>query len=167
MRGQSQTRLNVLLDGGYVHGGCPNRMDPPSSWAALETYEKVTVLKGVQSLVYGAGGSGGTVIFERDTCALALDGGVHGRVAALGIDNGISCDILGYVVAAAEKGYLRTFAEIKNADNYENKWNMTETMRWVGNPAIESEKHHQLDMGVIKTSDVLQPGLGACNQYDR
>ncbi len=120
VRGQSQTRLNVLLDGGYVHGGCPNRMDPPASWAALETYEKVTVLKGVQSLIYGAGGSGGTVIFERDTRELALDGGVHGRVAALGTDNGISSDILGDVVAAAEKGYLRAFAEIKNAVNYED-----------------------------------------------
>jgi len=59
VRGQSQTRLNILLDGAYVHGGCPNRMDPPASWAALETYEEVTVLKGVQSLLYGGGGSGG------------------------------------------------------------------------------------------------------------
>ena len=67
IRGQSQTRLNVLLDGAYIHGGCPNRMDPPTSWAALETYENVTVLKGVQSLAYGGGGSGGTVLFERDT----------------------------------------------------------------------------------------------------
>ena len=26
IRGQSQTRINVLLDGAYVHGGCPNRI---------------------------------------------------------------------------------------------------------------------------------------------
>jgi iron complex outermembrane recepter protein len=53
VRGQSQTRLNVLLDGAYVHGGCPNRMDPPASWAALNTYEQVQVIKGVQTLQYG------------------------------------------------------------------------------------------------------------------
>ena len=34
IRGQSQTRINILLDGAYVHGGCPNRMDPPSAYAA-------------------------------------------------------------------------------------------------------------------------------------
>jgi iron complex outermembrane receptor protein len=62
IRGQSQTRLNVLLDGAYIHGGCPNRMDPPTSWAALETYEEVIVIKGVQTLQYGGGGSGGTVL---------------------------------------------------------------------------------------------------------
>ena len=120
VRGQSQTRLNVLLDGSYVHGGCPNRMDPPASWTALETYEKVTVLKGVQSLIYGAGGSGGTVLFERDTRSLAQDKGVHGRVSGLASDNGISSDFLGDVVAAGDKGYVRAFAEQKNADNYED-----------------------------------------------
>ncbi len=120
VRGQSQTRLNVLLDGGYVHGGCPNRMDPPASWAALETYEKVTVLKGVQSVIYGAGGSGGTIIFERDTRELALDRGIHGRVSALATDNGISSDVLGDIVAASDKGFFRAFAEVKNAENYED-----------------------------------------------
>ncbi len=120
VRGQSQARLNVLLDGSYVHGGCPNRMDPPASWTALETYEKVTVLKGVQSLIYGGGGSGGTVLFERDTRSLAQDKGVHGRVSALGSDNGISGDFLGDVVAAGDQAYVRAFAEQKNADNYED-----------------------------------------------
>lgn len=120
IRGQSQTRLNILLDGAYVHGGCPNRMDPPSSWAALETYEKVTVLKGVQSLLYGGGGSGGTVLFERDTRSLAEDKGVHGRVSAAGSDNGVQYDVLGDVLAAGDKGYVRGFAEIKDADNYED-----------------------------------------------
>ncbi|MFG1491574.1 TonB-dependent receptor plug domain-containing protein, partial [Oceanospirillum sp. HFRX-1_2] len=27
IRGQKQTAVNVLLDGAYLHGGCPNRMD--------------------------------------------------------------------------------------------------------------------------------------------
>jgi iron complex outermembrane receptor protein len=120
VRGQSQTRLNILLDGAYIHGGCPNRMDPPASWAALETYENVTVLKGVQTLAYGSGGSGGTVLFERDTRDLAEDKGVHGRVSATFTDNAISHDLLADVVAAGEKGYLRGIGEIKKAQNYED-----------------------------------------------
>ncbi len=120
VRGQSQTRLNVLLDGAYIHGGCPNRMDPPSSWAALETYESVTVLKGVQTLAYGGGGSGGTVLFERDTRDLAQEKGVHGRVGIMASDNAIESDVLVDVVAAGEKVYLRGIGEIKKAVNYED-----------------------------------------------
>ncbi len=120
IRGQSQTRLNILLDGAHVHGGCPNRMDPPASWAALETYEKVTVLKGVQSLIYGGGGSGGTVLFERDTRGLAEEKGVHGRASLAGSDNGVNHDALADIVAAGQKRYLRAFGEIKDADNYED-----------------------------------------------
>ena len=120
IRGQSQTRLNILLDGAYIHGGCPNRMDPPASWAALETYEKVTVLKGVQTLAYGGGGSGGTVLFERDSRELAEDKGVHGRVSATVTDNAIQHDFLADVIASGEKGYLRGIGEIKKAQNYED-----------------------------------------------
>ena len=31
IRGQQGNALNVLIDGGYVFGGCPNRMDPPTA----------------------------------------------------------------------------------------------------------------------------------------
>lgn len=37
VRGLSQGDLTVLLDGATVHGGCPNRMDPASSYSANET----------------------------------------------------------------------------------------------------------------------------------
>lgn len=118
VRGQSQTRINVLLDGAYIHGGCPNRMDPPASWAALETYDEVRVIKGVQTLLYGAGGSGGTVLFDRDTHSLAEDEGVHGRVSLTGTDNGTEHDLLADVVAAGERSYVRVLAETKRADDY-------------------------------------------------
>ncbi len=148
IRGQSQTRLNVLLDGAYVHGGCPNRMDPPASWAALETYERVVVLKGVQSVIYGGGGSGGTVLFERDTRALAEDKGVHGRISALTTDNGIRYDLLGDVVAASDSGYLRAFVEQKSADDYEDG---------DGNPVRSSYDHQQAGvvLGLTPTADRL------------
>mgnify|MGYP001040489058 FL=1 len=67
IRGLSQTQLNVLLDGAYVQGGCPNRMDPPTAYAAAGAFESVTVLRGTQTLEYGGGGPGGTILFERIT----------------------------------------------------------------------------------------------------
>ncbi|MGV6817489.1 MAG: TonB-dependent copper receptor [Thiotrichales bacterium] len=118
IRGQSQTRLNVLLDGAYLHGGCPNRMDPPASWAALETYEEVTVLKGVQTLIYGAGGSGGTVLFERDSRALAQEKGLHGRAGLGASDNATDYDAMVDMIQAGDKGYARLLGQVKKNGNY-------------------------------------------------
>ncbi|HRJ52400.1 MAG TPA: TonB-dependent copper receptor [Candidatus Thiothrix moscowensis] len=121
IRGQSQTQLNVLLDGAYIHGGCPNRMDPPASYAALETYESVKVEKGVQSLQHGSGGSGGTVLFERDTRnQIDPEDGLSGKVSLTGSNNGIKHDLSADVTKGGEKGYVRVFAQDRDADNYED-----------------------------------------------
>ena len=148
VRGQSQNRLNIILDGAYVHGGCPNRMDPPASWAALETYEEVTVLKGVQTLIHGGGGSGGTVLFDRDTRDLAQDKGIHGRVSFLASDNAIEHDLLADVVAAGDRGYIRGIGEIKKAQNYEDG---------DGNKVRSSYDHEQggIILGFTPTEDRL------------
>ena len=55
IRGQSQTQLNILLDGAYVHGGCPNRMDPSTAYSPIESYDHITVMKGSQTVRYGSG----------------------------------------------------------------------------------------------------------------
>jgi len=67
LRGLGGSRLNILQDGGYVWGGCPNRMDPPTAYIYPESFDKVTVTKGPQSVIYGGGAVAGTVSFERDT----------------------------------------------------------------------------------------------------
>ena len=63
IRGQNSNRLNILLDGAYVYGGCPNRMDPPTAYTSLNSYDRITVIKGSQTVIYGGGGPGGTVLF--------------------------------------------------------------------------------------------------------
>lgn len=120
IRGQSQTQLNVLLDGGYVHGGCPNRMDPPTSWAALGTYESVVVEKGVESLTHGSGGSGGTILFQRDTEQVLKVQGSHTRVRT-GFSNGpIESDLSFDSAHQRNWGYLRAFGQSKKARNYKD-----------------------------------------------
>ncbi len=64
IRGLGESSIRVLVDGAEIHGGCPNRMDPPSSFAAVESYDEVTVVRGVQTLRYGT--APGTVLFDRD-----------------------------------------------------------------------------------------------------
>lgn len=79
LRGMSGSRLGILLDGQEIYGGCGGRMDPPTAYVYPESYDRVTVLKGPQSVIYGAGFSAGAVMFERDLKPLvepdwALDG---------------------------------------------------------------------------------------------
>lgn len=168
VRGQSQTQLNIILDGAYVHGGCPNRMDPPASWAALETYEKVTVEKGVQSLQHGSGGSGGTVLFERATNLITdPKGGVSGDVSLTGMSNGVKHDVSADVIGNTDSVYGRVFAQDREADNYEDG---------NGDEVRSSYKHRQygLVLGYTPTEqrlfeytieqndfeDALYPGAG-------
>jgi iron complex outermembrane receptor protein len=90
IRGQQQDRNNVLLDGCAIQGGCPNRMDPPTSYAPVEFYDTVRVIKGPQTLRYGPGGTGGIVLFERsirrfaadERARLSLDAGYSGNSGA-------------------------------------------------------------------------------------
>ncbi|MFP4272527.1 MAG: TonB-dependent receptor domain-containing protein [Halothiobacillaceae bacterium] len=121
IRGQSADQINVLIDGGLVNGACPNRMDPPTSFASLLLFDRVVVEKGVHSLTEAAGGSGGTVRFERDTAARALaEPGMTGR-ATLGANaNGLNHELSADLLMAGKHAYVRLQAESVDADNYED-----------------------------------------------
>ncbi len=67
LRGMFGSRLNILANGMSTLGACPGRMDAPTSYIAPESYDKVTVVKGPQTVLYGPGASAGTVMFERVT----------------------------------------------------------------------------------------------------
>lgn len=116
IRGQSQTQLNVILDDAYLHGGCPNRMDPPTSFANIETYDSVRVIQGVETLQYGTGGTGGTILFERGLPEM----GTHGRVEAGAGSNGYKQSATAEVSHRGEQGYVRAFAVNKDGSNYED-----------------------------------------------
>src|SRR5690606_27310192 len=64
-RGMAGSRLNILLDGENILGGCGGRMDPPTAYVFPESYDRMTVLKGPQTVIHGPGNSAGTVLFER------------------------------------------------------------------------------------------------------
>ena len=120
VRGQSATQLNVLLDGGYIHGGCPNRMDPPTSFAFLPSYDRVVVQKGVQSVLYGLGGSGGTILFERDTANKAAQEGIQGSAGLSGTSNGAGGTAYADGLFSNGSAYLRAYGAYQDADSYED-----------------------------------------------
>lgn len=66
LRGMAGSRLGILVEGEGVLGGCSMRMDPPTAYIFPAAYDRITVVKGPQSVRYGPVSPAGTVRFERD-----------------------------------------------------------------------------------------------------
>lgn len=121
IRGQQQNQLNVIDAGSFTLGGCPNRMDPPASTAFLNLADRVIVQRGYQSVTNGAGGTGGTVILERDAPKFSPDKRWNAEALLGGVSN--SNTLEGGVKAAFDLGngfYVSGFAHRKTADDYED-----------------------------------------------
>lgn len=73
-RGMSGSRLLIIQDGQEILGGCGGRMDPPTAYVYPESYDRVTVRKGPQTVLYGAGNSAAVVLFERDLSRMKAPG---------------------------------------------------------------------------------------------
>jgi len=115
-RAMGGSRLTILDDGGNSLGGCPMRMDPPTSYIYPESYDKVTVLKGPQSVRYGGGNLAGTVLFERNTERFEATG-TRFIGGLLGGSFGRNDQLLDFT-AGAPSGFVRTIGTRSVSDNY-------------------------------------------------
>jgi iron complex outermembrane receptor protein len=107
IRGQSQSRLNIIDDGAFIHGGCPNRMDPPTSYMAVDSIDNLIVDKGYTSVANGPGGSGGTVRSERQKPIFDEGKPYFGSFTAGMISNAYTRETAGDVTAGGDWGYFR------------------------------------------------------------
>lgn len=141
-RGMFGSRLKLLTNGGEMLGACPSRMDSPSSYISPETYDKLTVIKGPQSVQWGPGNSAATVLFERgpeqfDDFGTRIDANVlvgsHRR-----FDRNLDAAI------GNSEGYVRLMANASKAHDYNdgdgkrvpsrwNKWNTDVALGWTPN----------------------------------
>lgn len=64
-RGMFGSRIKMLTNGTEKLGACPARMDAPTSYISPETYDKITVVKGPETVLYPTPGSAAMVLFER------------------------------------------------------------------------------------------------------
>lgn len=117
LRGLGGTRLNVLLNGTTQLGGCSYRMDPTTSYAFPESFSKIIVLKGPESVRYGSNVAG-TVLFERETVPFEK-ADVRGNSSVLVGSNGRNDELLD-VTAGDTTGYVRIIKTRSHADNYED-----------------------------------------------
>ncbi|WP_161539666.1 TonB-dependent copper receptor [Paramagnetospirillum kuznetsovii] len=115
LRGQGGSRLNVLLDGTPLLGGCPNRMDPPTAYIFPGSFDKLTVLKGPQSVVHG-GTALGTVLVDRDTKRFSELGF---RANATGLYGSFNRnDETLDLTSGAKTGYIRMMGNHSSSDDY-------------------------------------------------
>ena len=121
IRGQGQGRINIQRDGAFLYGGCPNRMDPSTSYISPSLFDEVTVTRGVTSLSNGAGGSAGTVAVSRKAPALSNAGDVEGKAHTEYESNGDRITLgADAAVAPTESTYLRAGATRSRAHSYQD-----------------------------------------------
>jgi len=121
IRGQDASQLNIIDDGIFVHGGCPNRMDPASSYLSIEGNDEIIVEKGYTSVKHGAGGSGGTVRTKRNaptfeegkSTNLSISGGVDSNGMARDLSLKGSFDL-------GNDNYIRGNIDKSTANKYED-----------------------------------------------
>ena len=139
LRGMFGSRLNILTNGGQMLGACPGRMDTPTSYIAPETYDKLTVIKGPQSVLWGPGASAGTVLFEREPEHFG-ELGTRVNASVLAGSNGRFDKTLD-AAAGGPLGYIRVIGNTAHSDDYKDgngdtvpsrydKWNGDVALGW-------------------------------------
>jgi iron complex outermembrane receptor protein len=117
-RGMAASRLNILLDGEQILGGCGGRMDPPTAYIFPDAFDNVILTKGPQTVLYGPGASAGTVRFERDPVYFS-EPGWQANSAVTGASFGRH-DIFLDVKAGSPQGYVQGIVTHARSGNYED-----------------------------------------------
>lgn len=146
LRGMFGSRLNVLINGTSMPGACSSRMDAPSSYIAPENFDRLTVVKGPETVIWGPGASAGTVRFDRDTLRFSepgvrfdgsLTGGSFGR-------NDQAADL----TVGNENFYARATANHSHSDDYKDGSGKTIPSRW-------NKWNADLTLGLTPDADTL------------
>ncbi|MCP1623027.1 TonB-dependent copper receptor [Pseudomonas nitroreducens] len=128
LRGMFGSRLNILTNGSTMLGACPARMDAPTSYISPETYDKLTVVKGPETVIWGPGASAGTIRFDREPERFGeLGTRINGSLVAG--SNGRFDRVLD-AAAGGPEGYLRFTGNKSQSDDYEDGSGNTVPSRW-------------------------------------
>lgn len=172
IRGQQQTQINVLLDGAYLHGGCPNRMDPPTSYTSVDGYDQFTLIKGSRTVVYGSGGSGATLLFERDWPLFTEDNHTLGSLSSSYRDNGAAKELAVDLAIGSKQGFLRLLGHTGNSGNYQdgdgnrvNSSYQSEGGTLAAGIQLTEQTRLQGSYESMDEEDILFPGAGMDSPY--
>jgi len=168
LRGMAGSRVGILLDGENVLGGCGNRMDPPTAYAFPEAYDRITVLKGPQTVLYGPGSSAGVVLFEREReryDAPAVHAYVSPTLGRFGRN-----DQVADLRAGVRQGYVQLAASRSAMDDYEDgsgaavhshyeRWSANGAVGWTPDAATRLELSGARSDGEAAYADRMMDGV--------
>ena len=128
-RGMFGSRIKMLTDGTENLGACPARMDSPTSYINPESYDRITVIKGPQTVLYATPGSAATVLFERQPEKLTSEKPYRGQASVLlgsygRIDHNVEAAI------GDEKKYIRLNANRSESNSYQDGDGKTVPSSW-------------------------------------
>lgn len=135
------SRIKILTDGSENLGACPSRMDSPTSYISPESYDRISVIKGPQTVQYANSGSAATVIFERGPeTELTAEKNYRGQASVLfgsygRLDQNVETAI------GDETKYIRLNANRSESDDYQDgngdtvpsaweRWNTDLALGW-------------------------------------
>ena len=128
-RGMFGSRIKILSDGTENLVACPARMDAPTSYIQPESYDRISVVKGPQTVQYANTGSAATVIFERKKPQLSNDKNYLGQASVLigsfgRLDHNIETAV------GDDKKYIRLNANRSESNSYEDGDGNTVPSAW-------------------------------------
>jgi iron complex outermembrane recepter protein len=171
LRGLGGSRLNILVDDATLLGGCGGRMDPPTAYVFPEAYDQIEVLKGPQSVRYGASAAG-VVRFERDPMQLDQPG--LNAYASATIGRFDRRDLTGELTLAGSRGHARFIGTRSSQDDYADgngetihsqyeRWSTTAVVGWRPDDSTLIELSHERSDAQAAYDDRMMDGT----RFDR
>lgn len=118
VRGQSQERVDLLLDGIRVEGACPSRMDPPTSRLSSALAPALEVRTNNRTLRWGPVAGGQVIATTADP---QFNGSATtGQVTIGGSDNGNGKLVNAAAAVGSEQAWLRLSGGYDEANDYED-----------------------------------------------
>jgi iron complex outermembrane recepter protein len=166
-RGMAASRINILVDGESLLGGCGMRMDPPTAYVFPETFDRISVIKGPQTVSHGPGNSAATVMFERDS-KRRDDSGWEARGSLTGASFGRNDEVL-HVNGGSPQVYAELSATRAESDDYRDgkgdrvqsayeRWNTTGAIGWTPDADTMLELSGALSDGEAAYADRAMDG---------
>lgn len=167
IRGQSAGQLNIVNDNSYTFGGCPNRMDPPTSYFNLQNDQQLEIVNGYQSVLNGFGGSGGSILIKQNLPKFEEKLSWKGNLKSGYDSNSQMWNASSQITAGDKHSYAQAYGSLKDSQNYQDgKGNEVRSsfreesggMKFGFTPNENDDVSAGIDYNLIK--DALFPGAG-------
>lgn len=116
-RGMFGSRLRILTNGSEMLGACPNRMDAPTSYIAPQNFDEITVVKGPETVLFGAA-SAATVNFARTPTRFEQDT-ITGQASVMAASNQRFDNDMESILGN-QQGSIRLNANTSRAEDYKD-----------------------------------------------